>query len=437
MRPGPFHLAMNTVEPTPGPPAAAATPKGLFRFAHLSDIHFDGYGEGATFDEYSSIRTELAHDLAALVEQVGPLNAIVIGGDVAGGGRESEYGLARSWLEKLCVEFGISFVDRVYCVPGNHDVDWGVIKDDPVIGAIQARLLSCPIEEFNYQLKELVTRGPNIELALSGLDAYNGFASQFRCSFEYSEHSWEQVIPLGPLKLQLIGLNSALISGPSDSQKPEESRLALGPQATNVERQRETFTIVVCHHSPRWLRDRESIDHHLRKGHLQLYGHEHSFEIEEHGRGVKINAGAVQPPKGEEDWEPSYNVITLAVDDSDHELVTVDVYPRVLGQDHTFGPADPSQPMHQFPVSVAITSAGAGAEPPADDPPELTPPDERRLANEFVDIGPDRRLRIGRDLGLLGEPDENLPEGVRARLVFDRARDQNRLDELEERMRHD
>lgn len=428
---------MNATRPTPDPPAASAAPKGMFRFAHLSDIHFDGYREGATFDEYSSIRTELAHDLTALVEQDGPLDAIVIGGDVAGAGHESEYESVRVWIEKLCDEFGVSFVDRVYCVPGNHDVDRGVINGDPVIGAIQAQLLSCPIEEFNYRLEQLVTKGPNTKLALSGLEAYNAFASEFRCSFEYSQHSWEQVIPLGPLKLQIIGVNSALISGPDDATKPEESRLALGPQATNVERVRETFTIVVCHHPPRWLRDRESVDHHLRKGHLQLYGHEHSFEIEEHGRGVKINAGAVQPPRAEEDWTPSYNVVTLAVDDSNHELVTVDVYPRVLGQDHTFGPADPSKPMHQFPVSVAITPAGAGAEPPAKDPPELTPPDERRLANEFVDIGPDRRLKIGRDLDLLGESDENLPEGVRARLVFDRAREQNRLDELEEQIRHD
>ena len=58
-------------------------------FLHLSDIHFRGrYQEGSAFDLDHHIRNELERDLHGLVDENGPLTAVLVGGDVAFAGKE-------------------------------------------------------------------------------------------------------------------------------------------------------------------------------------------------------------------------------------------------------------------------------------------------------------------------------------------------------------
>jgi predicted MPP superfamily phosphohydrolase len=404
-----------------------------FTFAHLSDIHFAGYASNAVFDVNSDIRRELALDLDQLVLRSGPLDAILIGGDIAGKGKEAEYGAATIWIEELCGRFDVA-EERVYCVPGNHDVDQAEIREDPVLAALQLSLLRSPLESFDAELEALSTDQAHPGQLLRALDAYNLFAARYGCAMGADEQHWTQTIETGGLKIHLVGLCSALLCGPADSREAEQSQLALGPQGRLPRFADNTFTVMLCHHPPGWLRDREELKPFLERAHLQLYGHQHSFDLQPSGAGIRVEAGAVHPARGQDPWHPSYNVISLHWHESDPSEVLIDFYARRLGADQTFGPADEEEDMRREKVTIG-SAQPAGLPPvPAAPSPEVDPIEERELARDFVALGGDRRRLIGEELGLIGPSDKALPEGMRLRRIFEVARETGRLAELRERI---
>jgi Predicted phosphohydrolases len=415
------------------PTTALAENPERFNFAHLSDIHFAGYAAGAVFDLESDIRNELVLDLQQLVERAGPLDALLIGGDIAGKGKAGEYEVAERWITELCGEFAIP-TERVYCVPGNHDVDQQVIKDDPVLRTIQDSLLECRIDEIDARLEALLGSGDNRALLLSALEPYNQFAARYECDMSISDLYWEQGIPFGAINLQLIGLASPIISGPADVRDPDASRLAIGPQPRMIHRARDTFIIVLCHHPPSWLRDRESAEPFLRRAHLQLYGHQHTFNLGPSGVGLRIDAGAVHPARDEDPWRPSYNLVSLRADGGDASKVTVDIYPRRLMSEMTFGPMSEGEDMSRQTISVKFEQTPGAPPVPLAAPPSTTTLDERALAQRYVSLSPDLRLQVGGNLGLLEAADDELPEGARLRKIFQTARTRGRLAELKEEL---
>lgn len=163
------------------------------------------------------------------------------------------------------------------------------------------------------------------------------------------------------------------------------------------------------------------------------------LDIVPSGAGVRVDAGALHPDRsGEEDWEPSYNAFRLTVTDTAPSPVAVEVWPRRLRGDATFGPLDPQEPVRTFSVVLDLLSSteadsedgGPAFVSSVDPPPSPVSVDERRLIRAFSALSVERRLSIGQHLGLLTEEDAGLDEPARARLVFHRARDRDRLEEL-------
>ncbi|HET7454029.1 MAG TPA: metallophosphoesterase [Solirubrobacterales bacterium] len=403
-----------------------------FRFVHLSDIHFAGYGPGVVFDVNSDIRRELVHDLHGLVARAGNLDAILIGGDIAGGGREEEYEAATRWIEQLCDEFDIQ-PEMVFCVPGNHDVYRPAIESNSVLKVAQRTLLNCSLEELDPLLEALFTNKEHPGLLLQGLAHYNEFAARYRCEMDLYKHRWEWNLEFGDLKIHLVGLASAILCGPDDVKRADQSRLALGPQARFPRFVDGTFTIMLSHHPPNWLRDYDVIAAFLDRAHLQLYGHEHSFDSKASGEGIRVDAGAVHPSRKEDPWQPSYNVISLSRGETGPE-VTVDIYPRRLLENQTFGAMEEGEDFRRETVSLGYEPLGDSPSVPVAAAPEADSIEERQIARQFLDLDRDTRLRIGRELELIGEAEEALPEGVRMRHVFDRARAENRLPDLKEKI---
>jgi predicted MPP superfamily phosphohydrolase len=404
-----------------------------FTFAHLSDIHFAGYAPNAVFDVDSDIRMELALDLEQLAPRSSLLDAILIGGDIAGKGKEAEYNAATTWIEELCEKFDIP-EDHVYCVPGNHDVDQAKIREDPVLAALQQSLLRSPITTLDAELEALTTDKTHPGQLFRGLDAYNLFAARYRCAMGPDEQHWAQTIEVGGLKIHLVGLCSALLCGPTDSREAEQSQLALGPQGRLHRFADNTFTVMLCHHPPDWLRDREELQPFLERAQLQLYGHQHSFDLQRSGAGIRVDAGAVHPARGQDPWQPSYNLISLHWRESNPSEVFIDFYARRLGADQTFGPVDEEEEMRREKVTIGTAGpAGLPPVPPAPSP-EVDPAEERKLARDFVALGSDRRRAIGEKLGLIGPSDEKLPEGMRLRRIFEVARQGGHFAELREQI---
>lgn len=421
---------MEAARETPGVEHAPSR----FAFAHLSDVHLARYEEGASFDVGAELRRELMYDLEAVVQASRPLDGLLLGGDIAGTGTTDEYEQAGAWIDEFCNKFNVA-PERVYCVPGNHDVDQAVIRADPVLKALQDWLLTCRPDLFNSRLERVLSEGPNRGLLLEGLAPYNKFAARYGCAMSFEELHWEQVLQLGQFRLQIVGLASAIISGPSDAKEPELSALALGAQGV-IGRFHDTFTILLCHHPPSWLRDRKFVEHYLERAHLQLYGHEHTYDVADVGAGLRVDAGAVHPVRTAEDWEPSYNVVVLRVNEERESAVDVDIYPRRLQNDGKFGPLNANEEMQRRSVSVGLDGAAphAVAPEPAQDPPEVSSDDERTLAFEFVALPPDRRLQIAGELDLMDGADGELPEGVQVRKIFERARESGKLDALKEQV---
>lgn len=402
---------------------------------HLSDIHLGGYEPGATFDEDEHLRVELERDLGHVTEAAGSVNGLILGGDIAGQGAADEFAAATRWITRLCSSLGVS-EDDVYCVPGNHDVDWATWDGDPVLQALQEQLLTCPVEELRTRLERLFSSGPHRDLLLAALENYNGFAIRYGCDINPDRHWWHQTQTLGSLRIEFIGLTSSLLGGRKDTRDPSTSRLALGP--IKVLRRRDTFSIVVCHHPLSWLRDRDQVRHHIERAHLQLFGHEHAHEMGPAGRGVRVHAGAVHPARdGGEPWEPSYNVIRLTYVEGPPPTVAVGIWPRRARADGTFGPLDPDEPCRTFSVTVDLGHANADRQPIDPDivisePPISTGPLERQVARAYAMLPVETRLAVAEQLGLVDREDRGLEPRVRSRSAFRRAVGLDRLNELQE-----
>src|SRR3546814_13974070 len=73
-------------------------------------------------DPDRAFRARMVQDVRDRVAELGPIGAILIGGDIAFKAHPDEYACALAWIEQLIAVTGCSH-ERVYVVPGNHDVD--------------------------------------------------------------------------------------------------------------------------------------------------------------------------------------------------------------------------------------------------------------------------------------------------------------------------
>ena len=128
---------------------------------HLSDLHFQKDTVGHELDRDNDIRNELKADATALCKRLGQnVDAILITGDIAFGGKTEEYEFAKRWLEDLCGCVGCE-MENVFTVPGNHDVDRSVIAASPVVHHVQDGIRNANKNKHDDELADVLkdTRG--------------------------------------------------------------------------------------------------------------------------------------------------------------------------------------------------------------------------------------------------------------------------------------
>jgi 3',5'-cyclic AMP phosphodiesterase CpdA len=91
----------------------------VLRILHISDLHIKSTGEA--FDR-SVVLEPLIKRVAEDIESGIRPELVIVTGDIAYSGKEAEYKLAKEFFDELLEKLKLPS-ERLFMVPGNHDVD--------------------------------------------------------------------------------------------------------------------------------------------------------------------------------------------------------------------------------------------------------------------------------------------------------------------------
>ncbi len=210
---------------------------------HLSDLHVsarDGFDRRVVLDP---LLVRVKKDCRGGLKP----DAVVITGDLAFSGAAEEYAAAKPFLDDLAEAAGVA-PQRLFIVPGNHDVNRSAYRPSDVPAYPSMRALNAELENPDYRSD-----------LFRGLSAY----------FEFIETHYPHLAPLNgrlvPFAARivaedgravgLVGLNSAWMC----RRSTDEKTIAVGEfqlrEAVDALRGQGACDLVVyaCHHPPEWL----------------------------------------------------------------------------------------------------------------------------------------------------------------------------------------
>lgn len=334
------------------------------------------------------------------------VEGVLVTGDIAYSGKESEYQTAGHWLDQLTAAIGCKRT-KVRVVPGNHDLDRNFISEG--IGEMLDKVEAEGEEKLLNYLKNEHDRNA----LLLRFGAYQKFAEAYDCSLD-TEGGWagNHLVELdGGRSLRILGVNSALIC----KKKDTKGQLLLGTaQLTLQPRRLDEELLVLTHHPLDWFRDAETAGKYVRKrARFYLSGHEHSPGIKLEAVGsnadlLMIASGATVPPTDEGPPQYCYNIIVFETVLEKPELC-VTVLPRKWDASETEFVEDQDQLKahgRTFPVrcpnfkngavAAVLPSVEHSTEVKPDQPPlsAVPPPPLRVHDDDFALV----KLRFFRDL---------------------------------------
>lgn len=306
----------------------------MLSFIHLSDIHFHKYS-GDAYDADEELRNELIWDIQhRYIEKASETTGILVCGDVAFSGQKQEYKIATDFLNQLCELVQLEKTE-VFCVPGNHDIDQAIAKQEVCVKKLQDEL-EAENGQANYDMRLAeIMRGKASKNVLGlSLENYNeSFAGQYSC-YMRDLLTWSYDIPLNKkYKLRLFGINSTVISNADDHKAGLETQRPMRIGSVQIPKRADgVIYLTLCHHPPEHWNDPNGYLAQLLddRAAIQLYGHKHLQKIVDIGTALKIGSGATHPSRSESNWLPRYNWIQLEiVSNGTSESLKVVVYPRI------------------------------------------------------------------------------------------------------------
>jgi CheY-like chemotaxis protein/Icc-related predicted phosphoesterase len=244
---------------------------------HLSDIHF---GSDHAFQGRLKINDLISLALGTIVLK-GPIDLVVISGDLTSRGTEEEFSQAEEFLSSLASTLNLSH-DRFVIVPGNHDI----YRDEET-----GRRFSKFVEFLDSFYRKL--SNPNIAFERYP-ELYDSFTQRLHWKAKkHSEESLYSISIYDELKTIIIGLNSVISSGEGrlNFSKIEPKQLIKIATALNALRppQSNYLRIAVFHHNPfsvpsftdegepeRVVRNPALVLHELIKNQVRLILHGHA-----------------------------------------------------------------------------------------------------------------------------------------------------------------
>ena len=305
----------------------------MITYIQLSDIHFRRYS-GDAYDIDNDLRNEMIRDIRAcyLANQFCTAGVIVCG-DIAFSGQDSEYDYADRFLEEVTTCINVE-PSSVYCVPGNHDVNQNIPRNNFLTELLQDRLEEAVDQNHLDSILARIMRDRTAaEMLLSPIQAYQKFASKYVCNIDENKLFWEHVVKLNEkYNLKLVGINSALISSAKDhASRTTERKMRIG-QCQLPRRTDNTVLLTICHHPPEcWKDEQYELQNKLdARVNLQLYGHKHMLRLSSNKSCLTVCSGAVHPDRFEGEWIPTYNWITLDIKEDDgKEYLDIHIVPRM------------------------------------------------------------------------------------------------------------
>ena len=294
-------------------------------FVHLSDIHF-GQEKGGRIWIHDDVKDRLVDDVKIVAKNLesGHAAGIIVTGDIAYGGRASEYTAAAAWLDKVADAAGCDMTN-IQVVPGNHDID----RDE--ITKLTEMMLDKIVVEGEPALDSFLQSHADRDLLFRRFSAYRPFAEGYRCPLDTNaELAEERVAELACGRaLRFIRLNSALACSKND----EEGRLLLGARQRVLRQRSGEELVVLSHHPLHWFQDsKEALLFIRNRARVFISGHEHNPSVKiktiEAGSDLMtLAAGATVPSNPDDTFTYCYNFIEFDWD-AETDGMLVHVRPR-------------------------------------------------------------------------------------------------------------
>ncbi|TCQ14084.1 metallophosphoesterase [Rhizobium sp. PP-CC-3G-465] len=282
---------------------------------HISDIHFRSPDcLNPDLDPDRPYRTRLIQDVRERVAELGSAGAILIGGDIAFKGAPEEYTTAMTWIKELAAVAGCP-PERIFVIPGNHDVDRSLILRTAAVRNAQAAISKADPQWREREFRTQISDPDTARSLVTPISAYNDFAKVFNCQVYLPDHLyWKQDLELEDgVTLRVFGLTSTILSGERGLNDTRES-LYLSPLQTVLDPVDDVVNLAFCHHPPDWLMDQDDVNDAIcGRSSIHMFGHKHRQRITREDGYVRFSAGAVNPDRNEPGWMPGYNLVRISI----------------------------------------------------------------------------------------------------------------------------
>jgi predicted phosphodiesterase len=202
------HLAPAKKTPVHLTKSTSSKPTQTVSWLHVSDFHFKEHME----PDRRRVLNEMLDDVKALRREWTP-DFILVTGDLTYSGRPVEFDMAWRHLNSLATAAEVN-VERIFVVPGNHDVDRGLHRPTIFSGLRSA----ADSEAYSTAYDQLIDGGLQQEAIVARLRNFYQFSNEHFPSRRLGgDKFWfmEQLNIRGT-KLSLVGLNSAWASGENE-----------------------------------------------------------------------------------------------------------------------------------------------------------------------------------------------------------------------------
>ena len=236
---------------------------------HISDLHL----RGSRAYDANIVLKALLRDVGERIAQDGLRpDFVAVTGDLTFSGKPAEYDLARQFFDELLRVTGLG-KDRLFLVPGNHDVDRSLITRG-------AQAIGDGLTDRD-SANDVLSTPTDRQLMMARFQGYGTFVNDYLAGylpFDDERYFYVRGLDLAGLRVAIMGLNSAWLSA---SVEDRAKGLLIGERQARAALEHAESAVVkiaLLHHPLDWLRefDRDDSGAMLADGcHFVLHGHLH------------------------------------------------------------------------------------------------------------------------------------------------------------------